>query len=166
MSEMKIGILLLSALVIALVFGFNFYQEWRFRKKTSQAFARHHADVLLDVPKNNVRDGKQERLEPVLLDDEEDSTPAYLNDVPPPPLVRQPEPAPEPVVAEMPELDAADHQALVVSLRQELPACTLAMHRAESARSITSAASADQTKWLSSPIERSGKGCASQNSRR
>ena len=118
MSEMKIGILLLSALVIALVFGFNFYQEWRFRKKTRQAFARHHADVLLDVPKNNVRDGKQERLEPVLLDDEEDSTPAYLNDVPPPPMMRQPEPPPvaEPVVEEMPELDAADHQALVVSL--------------------------------------------------
>lgn len=118
MSEMKIGILLLSALVIALVFGFNFYQEWRFRKKTRQAFARHHADVLLDVPKNNVRDGKQERLEPVLLDDEEDSTPAYLNDVPPPPLVRQPEPQPvvEAPVEEMPELDAADHQALVVSL--------------------------------------------------
>ncbi len=118
MSEMKIGILLLSALVVALVFGFNFYQEWRFRKKTSQAFARHHTDVLLDVPRNNVRDGQQARLEPVLLDDEDDSTPAYLNDIPPPaPLARtaQPEPV-APVVQELPELDAADHQALVVSL--------------------------------------------------
>jgi hypothetical protein len=118
MSEMKIGILLLSALVVALVFGFNFYQEWRFRKKTSQAFARHHTDVLLDVPRNNVRDGQQARLEPVLLDDEDDSTPAYLNDIPPPaPLVRTAEPEPvAPVVPEPPELDAADHQALVVSL--------------------------------------------------
>lgn len=118
MSEMKIGILLLSALVVALVFGFNFYQEWRFRKKTSQAFARHHTDVLLDVPRNNVRDGQQARLEPVLLDDEDDTTPAYLNDIPPPaPVARtaQPEPA-VPVVQEPPELDAADHQALVVSL--------------------------------------------------
>ncbi|MBP7582368.1 MAG: cell division protein ZipA C-terminal FtsZ-binding domain-containing protein [Vogesella sp.] len=118
MSEMKIGILLLSALVVALVFGFNFYQEWRFRKKTSQAFARHHTDVLLDVPRNNVRDGQQARLEPVLLDDEDDTTPAYLNDIPPPaPVARtaQPEPA-APVVQEPPELDAADHQALVVSL--------------------------------------------------
>ncbi|MDC7716829.1 cell division protein ZipA C-terminal FtsZ-binding domain-containing protein [Vogesella sp. DC21W] len=118
MSEMKIGILLLSALVVALVFGFNFYQEWRFRKKTSQAFARHHTDVLLDVPRNNVRDGQQARLEPVLLDDEDDSTPAYLNDIPPPaPLARtaQPEPV-APLVQEPPELDAADHQALVVSL--------------------------------------------------
>jgi hypothetical protein len=118
MSEMKIGILLLSALVVALVFGFNFYQEWRFRKKTSQAFARHHADVLLDVPKNNVRDGQQARLEPVLLDDEEDSAPAYLNDIPPPaPVARAAPPEPvAPVVPETPELDAADHQALVVSL--------------------------------------------------
>ena len=67
MSDIQIGLLMLGGIVIALVFAFNTYQEWRFRKRTRQAFSRHHADVLLDVPKNHVRDGKQERLEPVLL---------------------------------------------------------------------------------------------------
>ncbi|WP_174875697.1 cell division protein ZipA C-terminal FtsZ-binding domain-containing protein [Vogesella oryzae] len=116
MSEIQIGLLLLGALVIALVYGLNFYQEWRFRKKTRQAFA-HHADALLDVPKNNVRDGRQERLEPVLLD-EDDDTPAYLNDQAPPPSVSRYEPEPVAVMEEPPlaELDSADHQALVVSL--------------------------------------------------
>lgn len=117
MSEIQIGLLLLGALVIALVYGLNFYQEWRFRKKTRQAFA-HHADVLLEVPKNNVRDGRHERLEPVLLADEDDDTPAYLNDEPPPPSIQRHEP--EPVLLQeedtAAELDSADHQALVVSL--------------------------------------------------
>lgn len=71
MSELQIGLLILGGAVIGLVYGFNVFQEWRFRRKTRQAFARTNADALLDVPKNNVRDGvKADRLEPVLLDDE------------------------------------------------------------------------------------------------
>ncbi|XLM20384.1 hypothetical protein MKD33_18990, partial [Chromobacterium piscinae] len=57
MSELQIGVLILGGGVIALVFGFNMFQEWRFRRRTQQAFARAQDDVLLDVPKNNVRDG-------------------------------------------------------------------------------------------------------------
>ncbi|MDF0605087.1 cell division protein FtsZ [Neisseriaceae bacterium TC5R-5] len=69
MSELQIGVLVLGGVVIALVYGFNFFQEWRFRRKTSQAFVRPHNDVLLDVPKNHVRDGiKQDRMEPILAD--------------------------------------------------------------------------------------------------
>ncbi len=119
MSDLQIGLLMLGGIVIALVFAFNTYQEWRFRKRTRQAFSRHHADVLLDVPKNHVRDGKQERLEPVLLQDEDD-TPAYLNDTPPshaftpPPAASEPQPEEE--EEEVATMDAADHQALVVAL--------------------------------------------------
>ena len=116
MSEIQIGLLALGAVIIALVFAFNTFQEWRFRKKTSQAFSRHHADVLLDVPKNHVRDGKQERLEPVLLHDDEDDTPAYLNDTPPPANVYAPRPEAEVPDEEDIPMDAADHQALVVAL--------------------------------------------------
>lgn len=119
MSEIQIGLLMLGAVVIALVFGFNSYQEWRFRNKTRQAFSRH-ADVLLDVPKNNVRDGRQERLEPVFVDDDDEpEMPAFLNDQPLPPTLREPDPEPAPIAEpERPaaELDTADHQALVASL--------------------------------------------------
>ena len=69
MSELQIGLLVLGGSVVGLVYGFNVVQEWRFRRKTRQSFSRSEDDVLLNVPKNNVRDGvKADRLEPVLLD--------------------------------------------------------------------------------------------------
>ncbi|KUM04601.1 cell division protein FtsZ [Chromobacterium subtsugae] len=138
MSELQIGVLILGGGVIALVLGFNMFQEWRFRKRTHQAFARPHGDVLLDVPKNNVRDGvKADRMEPVLLDaeleperaPEEDDEPLF--EIPPAEApVREPQPAPRrepalqevevPVMDEEDEaelaMDSADHQALVVAM--------------------------------------------------
>lgn len=118
MSEIQIGLLAVGILVIALVVAFNSYQEWRFRKKTRQAFGNAHADVLLDVPKNHVRDGRHERLDPVLLHDHDDDQPAYLNDMPPPVMPVPPAPVieDEPLPEEDPALDAADHQALIASM--------------------------------------------------
>ncbi|UTH76679.1 cell division protein ZipA C-terminal FtsZ-binding domain-containing protein [Chromobacterium sp. IIBBL 290-4] len=132
MSELQIGVLILGGGVIALVFGFNMFQEWRFRKRTQQAFARPQDDVLLNVPKNNVRDGvRTDRMEPVLVDtaldemveEDEPFEPAL------PPLAMTAKPAAEPrlepaddvpVVDEEDEdelaMDSADHQALVVAM--------------------------------------------------
>ncbi|POZ62655.1 cell division protein ZipA C-terminal FtsZ-binding domain-containing protein [Chromobacterium alticapitis] len=137
MSELQIGVLILGGGVIALVFGFNVFQEWRFRKRTQQAFARPQDDVLLDVPKNNVRDGRHDRMEPVLVDadlDEREIEPEPFEPQLPEPPQAKPEPAmaaasrqeptlamPEvPVVEEEDEdelaMDSADHQALVVAM--------------------------------------------------
>nr|WP_199067370.1 cell division protein ZipA C-terminal FtsZ-binding domain-containing protein [Chromobacterium sp. ASV5] len=146
MSELQIGVLILGGAVIALVFGFNIFQEWRFRKRTRQAFARPHDDVLLDVPKNNVRDGvRADRMEPVLVDaaldddDYDEPSAAFEPSFPPPsspvaepprygasraePALSQPlSPLEVPVIAEEEEgegqfdMDSADHQALVVSM--------------------------------------------------
>jgi hypothetical protein len=133
MSELQIGVLILGVAVIALVFGFNVFQEWRFRKKTSQAFARPHDDVLLNVPKNNVRDGaRHDRMEPVLADsihvpagyDDEPFEPEIPEDtslIMPPPVER-PAPVPEPMPLPPREdednnqFESADHQALVAAL--------------------------------------------------
>ena len=123
MSELQIGLLVLGGSVVGLVYGFNVVQEWRFRKKTRQSFARPQDDVLLNVPKNNVRDGvKDDRLEPVLLE------PERVDRVEPEPFrVDIPAMPEEEEVAElivdddeaeidsMP-LDSADHQALVVAM--------------------------------------------------
>lgn len=69
MSELQIGVLILGGSVIGLVYAFNMLQEWRFRKKMRKAFMSPQGDVLLNVPKNHVRDGvRADRLEPVLLD--------------------------------------------------------------------------------------------------
>lgn len=132
MSELQIGLLVLGGSIVGLVYGFNVVQEWRFRRKMHRTFARAQDDVLLNVPKNNVRDGvKADRLEPVLLDAERVDLPdpePFEVDIPvpameaeaeiePPPQVPLQTLAPEPVElpAEAP-LDSADHQALVVAM--------------------------------------------------
>jgi len=77
MSELQIGLLILGGSIVGLVYGLNVVQEWRFRRKTRKSFAHTQDDVLLNVPKNNVRDGvKADRLEPVLLDTERADLPA------------------------------------------------------------------------------------------
>ncbi|NWK77261.1 cell division protein ZipA C-terminal FtsZ-binding domain-containing protein [Aquitalea sp. LB_tupeE] len=133
MSELQIGVLILGVAVIALVFGFNVFQEWRFRKKASQAFARPHDDVLLNVPKNNVRDGvRADRMEPVLADgmhvpasyDDEPFEPEIPEDTSliMPAAVERPVPQPEPMPLparddeENSGFESADHQALVAAL--------------------------------------------------
>lgn len=58
----------LALAVIGGVWGFNLWQEWRFKKRAAAAFAKSHPDVLLDTPKNMVRQGDagMVRLEPPL----------------------------------------------------------------------------------------------------
>jgi hypothetical protein len=48
----------LALAVIGGVWGFNVWQEWRFKKRAAAAFAKSHPDVLLDTPKNMVRQGE------------------------------------------------------------------------------------------------------------
>jgi hypothetical protein len=134
MSELQIGLLVLGGSIVGLVYGFNMVQEWRFRRKMHRSFVRPQDDVLLNVPKNNVRDGvKADRLEPVLLDAERADLPEpdpFEVEIPASVLVAEdivtasepqalPEQAVEPVVepvAEPVSLDSADHQALVVAM--------------------------------------------------
>lgn len=123
MSELQIGLLVLGGSVVGLVYGFNVVQEWRFRKKTRQSFARSQDDVLLNVPKNNVRDGvKADRLEPVLLDvgrpDLTEPEP-FEPEIPEPSYVEPEIDSAEPEAAgeiDVALLDSADHQALVVAM--------------------------------------------------
>ncbi|QNM98485.1 cell division protein ZipA C-terminal FtsZ-binding domain-containing protein [Chitinimonas koreensis] len=67
MSEFHWITLGLGAALVGAVWGFNAWQEWRFKKRAAAAFARSHPDVLLDTPKNMVRQGETGmRLEPTL----------------------------------------------------------------------------------------------------
>jgi hypothetical protein len=124
MSELQIGLLVLGGTIIVLVYGFNVFQEWRFRRRTRQAFVRPQDDVLLNVPKNNVREGvRADRMEPVLLDADtlpvEDS---YFEVAAPPPVSDtdyETEADSDVAVetgSELADMDSADHQALVVSM--------------------------------------------------
>ncbi|WP_028535367.1 cell division protein ZipA C-terminal FtsZ-binding domain-containing protein [Paludibacterium yongneupense] len=126
MSELQIGLLVLGGAIIVLVYGFNVFQEWRFRRRTRQAFVRPQDDVLLNVPKNNVREGvRADRMEPVLLDadtlEREDS---YFEAAAPPVDagfevdVEADSDSDVAVVSDdgIANMDSADHQALVVSM--------------------------------------------------
>jgi hypothetical protein len=122
MSELQIGLLVLGGSIVGLVYGFNVVQEWRFRRKTRRSFAHSQDDVLLNVPKNNVRDGvKADRLEPILLDAErvELSGPEpFEPEIPASGEYALPMAQPETDEGERePELlDSLDHQALVVAM--------------------------------------------------
>jgi len=47
MSDLQISLLAIGALVVACVYAFNLWQERQLRRRTEQAFAREHPDVLL-----------------------------------------------------------------------------------------------------------------------
>lgn len=64
MSEFQYGLIALGIGVVALVYGYNAWQERRFRRKTDESFRRNQPDALFDTPRTVVRDGEADRLEP------------------------------------------------------------------------------------------------------
>ncbi len=63
MSDLQISLLVIGALTVAGVYLFNGWQERQFRRRSEQAFAREHEDVLLEG--TPARDAKSEvRVEP------------------------------------------------------------------------------------------------------
>ncbi|MBV1777145.1 hypothetical protein KSF73_15605 [Burkholderiaceae bacterium DAT-1] len=65
MSEFHLITLGVALAIVAAVWGFNIWQEHRFKKRAAAAFSRNHPDVLLETPKNNVRPGESvRRVEP------------------------------------------------------------------------------------------------------
>ena len=48
MSDLQISLLVIGALAVAGVYLFNGWQERQFRRRSEQAFAREHEDVLLE----------------------------------------------------------------------------------------------------------------------
>lgn len=66
MNELQIYSLAVAGGIVAAVYGFNWWQEYRYRKQANKAFARNQPDALLNTPKNMVRKGDGQRLEPIL----------------------------------------------------------------------------------------------------
>ena len=48
MGDLQISLLVIGALAVAGVYLFNWWQERQFRRRSEQAFAREHEDVLLE----------------------------------------------------------------------------------------------------------------------
>lgn len=66
MGDLYIGLAAAGVVIVGLFYGYNVFQEWRFRDKTDKSFAREQDDVLIDRPLGQVRDG--DRLDPVILE--------------------------------------------------------------------------------------------------
>lgn len=121
MSDLHIALAAAGVALVGLVYGYNVFQEWRFRDKTDKSFAREQDDVLVDRPVHQVRDGT--RLDPVILDEPKSTaenfqpkiTPNDSQDAAPAPddawqAALPPEDEPEPVA---PEVVAAVAAAVV-----------------------------------------------------
>ena len=62
MSDLQISLLAIGALIVAGVYIFNLWQERQLRRRTEQAFAREHPDVLLAAD----ADDAERRVEPTI----------------------------------------------------------------------------------------------------
>ena len=80
MKDLQISMLVIGAVVVAAVWGFNLWQERQLRRRTEKAFAREHRDVLLEGSGGK----SMERVEPSMNGD---SQPAVVAD--PKSLVQQ-----------------------------------------------------------------------------
>ncbi|KAF0815049.1 Cell division protein ZipA [Andreprevotia sp. IGB-42] len=107
MTDLQLGSLIAGGVLVAAVYGFNWWQEYRYKKQAGKAFARNQPDVLLETPKNMVRTAAGTRLEPAIdpvrterqeptlaTDQRVDFDPLDEDDEPPyvPEPVRQPPP--------------------------------------------------------------------------
>lgn len=67
MTDLQLISLILGAAIVIVVYAYNWWQEYRYRKQASRAFVQNQPDVLLETPRNLVRTGEsQQRLEPML----------------------------------------------------------------------------------------------------
>lgn len=65
MSDLQISLLAIGAVVVAAVYAFNIWQERQLRRRTEEAFARDHPDVLLGGAIKS-DDDNEPRVEPMI----------------------------------------------------------------------------------------------------
>lgn len=80
MTDLQLGLIVAGVIIVLVVYGFNRWQEFRYRKTAARAFAKNHPDVLLDIPKNMVRQGVEQehpqRYEPSFVEPQVDESEA------------------------------------------------------------------------------------------
>ncbi|WP_348944604.1 cell division protein ZipA C-terminal FtsZ-binding domain-containing protein [Chitinibacter sp. FCG-7] len=111
MTDTQLGALIIAGAFVGAVFAYNQWQEYRYKKQANKAFAnnrRNQDDVLINTPKNLVRKGDPQRLEPVL------DTPALPQDE------REAEPLQPPVLSE-PEYDVPKYTPTPVRYDEDMP---------------------------------------------
>ncbi|WP_373975114.1 cell division protein ZipA C-terminal FtsZ-binding domain-containing protein [Chitinibacter sp. SCUT-21] len=129
MTDTQLGALIIAGAFVGAVFAYNQWQEYRYKKQANKAFARNQDDVLINTPKNLVRKGDAQRLEPVfgasnvaeksepMLDNEPENSSAPEYDVPQfsAPAVRYDEDMPD----DIPDLPPSYRSAYVVPAKTE-----------------------------------------------
>ncbi len=66
MTDLQMGSLVIGGAIVVVVYAYNWWQEHRYRQQAQKAFSRNQPDVLLETPKNMVRTGESQRLEPII----------------------------------------------------------------------------------------------------
>src|SRR5690242_20679019 len=106
MSDLQVSLLIIGAIVVGGVTAFNWFQQWRLRRRLEEAFGDKHEDVLLrEAPP---REAGAERVEPQLdpqhrrIEPELTAEPELAVEAPPAP------PAPPAPVYNLPEVPGFD----------------------------------------------------------
>ena len=101
LSTLQIGLIIIGAILVLAVWGYNIVQERRIRKRMDAAF-KTEADPLLDPPQAAPPSQPRERLEPSFAGGGfgGDDAPVAATTVAPPPA---PEPEAEPIPDDVPE---------------------------------------------------------------
>jgi len=101
LSTLQIGLIIIGAILVLAVWGYNILQERRIRKRMDAAF-KTEADPLLDPPQAAPPSQPRERLEPSFAGGGfgGDDAPVAATIVAPPPA---PEPEAEPISGDIPE---------------------------------------------------------------
>jgi FtsZ-interacting cell division protein ZipA len=94
MSDLQVSLLIIGAIVVGGVTAFNWFQQWRLRRKLEHAFGEKHEDVLLR--EDALREQPQpERLEPQIAPPRGETSEPYPAPVVPREIIPvQPQPAP------------------------------------------------------------------------
>lgn len=67
MNELHIGLIVIGLVVVAIVYGYNQLQEWRYQKKARSVFSQEPPDVLIKDEQASVREDKKDlRVEPMV----------------------------------------------------------------------------------------------------
>ena len=122
MSDLQVSLLIIGAIVVGGVTAFNWFQQWRLRRKLEQAFGDKHEDVLLrETPARE----PAARVEPQLGADapkfEPQMVPEFDDEEPPPPPAVQ-----EPALPDVPGFDPAIDYIAAIDASEPISAAGLA----------------------------------------
>lgn len=84
MNELHIGLIVIGLVVVAIVYGYNQLQEWRYQKRARSVFSQEPPDVLIKDGQASAREGQKKglRMEPSVSDENDEASYSHAPSAP------------------------------------------------------------------------------------